>query len=120
MATAVDAALVEVEAALASIAPQIEGLEDFSRLNLLSESRVEIDASIQQYRRRRALLQAANDTLTALVGDGYPVLDVREISQKAFADLQDNKSTIDAALAQFSPVTAVSLNFTAGEAEPKP
>jgi glutamyl/glutaminyl-tRNA synthetase len=119
MATSVDAAVLEVEAALDSLAPQLEGLLDFSRLNLHDDSRQEIDFSIAQYRRRQSLLQLALNALVALVGDGYPALDVRQISAQAFSDLAENANTIEAALAQFSATQAATLSLAAASAEPK-
>jgi hypothetical protein len=120
MATAVTAALTEIVAALATIPPQHEGLRDFARLNLKSETLTEVRATLEQYDRRVRVLEAAQKALELLLADGHPDLTPREISDAAYQDLQTNKQTIDAALQQFtSPTPATRLNLSAGAVEPK-
>jgi hypothetical protein len=120
MATAVDQALDEIDARLAVLEPQYEGLQDFARLNLHPDTRREIEQSIEQYDRRLAVLRVAKEALERLRADGHPDLDVREIVDSAFRDLQDNAATIQAALAQFSSGQAAGLRLSSGPAERKP
>lgn len=116
--SAVDQALAEVIAQLATIAPAHEGLRDFERLNLQPETHEEVQNSIVQYDRRVELLQEAKRTLESLISDGHPSLNARGISQTAYADLQENAKTIEAAKAQFIE-RASTLNLTGGAQEPK-
>lgn len=119
MATSVDAAIIEIADKLATLEPQLEGLRDFERLNLLPDTHAVVIDSINQYTRREMLMLAAQSALAALVADGYPVLDAREIIQAAYADLTGNAATIEAALAQFKPIVAANLRITAGTTELK-
>lgn len=117
--TAVDAAIVEINAKLAEIAPQHEGLRDYSRLNLSEESHRIISESIEHYNRRVAYLITAKAALEALRVDGHPDLKPVEIAPESLAELQENASTIEAALKQFSSNAATSINLTGGDKSPK-
>lgn len=116
----VDEAIIEIDAALAEMAPAHEGLRDYSRLNVSAETKAAVDSAITQYDRRRDLLVGAKTTLERLVGDGYPTLDIPDVSVTVKADLDEQKRTIDAALAQFSAVPpAVDLGLAADPPVPK-
>lgn len=117
--TAVHAARAEVTAALASIAPQLEGLLDFERLNLEQPANDAIELAIDDYRRRVQLLEALGHALDAVIDDRYPDLNVREIEPEAFNDLQNQADTIAAALAKFKAIQAATLGLTAGDTLPK-
>lgn len=116
----VDEAIVEIDAALAEMAPAHEGLRDYQRLNIKPETKAAVDAAIAQYDRRKDLLLGAKTNLERLVGDGYPTLDIPDVSVVVKEDLDEQKRTIDAALAQFSSVPpATDLGLSAGAPEPK-
>lgn len=117
--TDVDRAVVEITGLLAAFAPQHEGLRDFKSLNLKDVTKIEIENSLALYDRRQGLLEAALAALEALVTDGHPDIPVREISAVAFADLQDNTSTIEAAMARFASNAATSIQLVPGETVPK-
>jgi oligoribonuclease NrnB/cAMP/cGMP phosphodiesterase (DHH superfamily) len=117
--TAVDSALTEINERLATFAPQHEGLRDFQSLNLKDTTRVEIEASLALYDRRKDVLEKAKLALEQLNADGHPELAVREISADAFADLQDNTRTIEAAMARFASNAATSLVLNEGTIAPK-
>lgn len=120
MPTAVDVARQEIANKLGEYAPQHEGLRDFARLNIHPDTKLQVDALIAQYDRRTALLEAAEVALKALVDDGHPELAVRDVREVVYADLAENKTTIDAALLRFAPkAEASSLSFTEGPAESK-
>jgi hypothetical protein len=120
MPTEVDGALVEVQAKLDELAPQLEGLRDFDRLDLDPDTREIIRTAIHDYMRRQDRLTAARDNLQWLVDDAYPDLPVRQIDGPAYADLLEQLATIQAALAKFSAgEPAASLSTSAGPAEPK-
>lgn len=117
--TAVDSALTEINERLATFAPQHEGLRDFALLNLQEATKLEIDSSLKLYDRRKDLLDKAKAALDALKADGHPEIPVREISEAAFADLQGNTSTIEAAMARFASNAAASISLVSGTVEPK-
>ena len=119
MATAVDAALAEIDTTLAAIAPAHEGLRDFASLNLSREAQVDVRASLVQYDRRVLALKAARAGLVALVADGYPELVPREVSPAVLRDLADNAATIEAALHQFGSNAATALHLADGPTEAK-
>lgn len=120
MATAVDGARDEIQAAMAALVPELEGLRDYARLNLHDDTRREVDFSIAQYDRRLGLLTAADAALASLVGDGYPALDVREVADVVYQDLTANAATIEAALRKFASNAATSLRLNPGASELKP
>lgn len=119
MDTAVAAALAEILATLAAMAPEHEGLRDFQRLNLQPETLTEVQASLQDYDRRVAKLLAAQASIEALLADGYPALDPRKIADAALEDLQQNARTVEAALARFASNAATRLSLAAAETEEK-
>ena len=102
MATAVDAAIVEIQAALAEIDPIFEGMQDYARLNLHPDTMELVKSTIQFYENRRNLLVISLQSLQNLVADGYPGLPVQEVTGGIFRDLQDNADTIEAALKKFA------------------
>lgn len=120
MATAVDAAIVEIDLALAAYAPIFEGLKDYARLDIQQHTREEVDQATQTYDSRINALKKARAGLVALVENGHPDLGIREVDASVTSDLQENAATIEAARARFSSVnTAASLAFTAGPPERK-
>lgn len=118
MATAVDNAIVEVQASLDALAPQHEGLRDFLKLNIDESVRPDVQAELDLYDKRVNLLNGALQAMRALVGDGYPAIPVREVTGTGFTSLQDQLTTITAALAKFTS-DAGSLNLKGGTVQPK-
>lgn len=119
MPTAVEAALTEIDAALATLAPRHEGLRDLARLNLQPEALREVRVSLDQYDRRVRVLTAAQAPLQALLVDGYPELAPRAIGDAAVQDIQDNLDTIAAARQQFVSNAPTALHLGAGPTEHK-
>lgn len=119
--TAVDKAAAEVGAALAALAPIIEGDQDYKRLNLERPAAEAIVKSFADYNALNTQLNQAKDALSALQANpDYPVPRVRTVPRDAYDDLVNQRTTIEAALAQFEPVKpATELGLTAGEPEPK-
>lgn len=115
----VDEALVEIQAQIDALEPQLEGLNDLDALDLGNEASNEISTAIQDYTRRQIRLNTAKVALESLVADGYPDMEVRQISADALADIQANVDTILAARAQFTSEAASSLAMSAGPARPK-
>src|SRR6185436_17347561 len=118
--TAVETALAELAAATATLSPQLEGLRDFTRLNLEDSTRREVDEVLTTTIRRVDLLGRAKDALQALLADGHPDLLVRTIDVSAFQDLRNQAATIAAALLRFNSDPATTLGLTAGTSELKP
>ncbi len=120
MATAVEAAIAEIDAALTTVAPQHEGLRDFAKLNLQPETAAEVIQLTAVVDARVAALRVAKDALGALLGNGYPTLAIVEVTERVFADLAAQQTTIDAALGLFRATPeAAALGLGAGEPVPK-
>jgi hypothetical protein len=119
MATNVELALEEVNAAIDAIEPPLEGLRDFDRLNIHPDTKAIVQEQIAVFDRRFQLLQGAKNALEAIINDGYPLIPVREIPASAFEDLRENQTTIQAAFAQFSEATAAALGLSSAPAQPK-
>lgn len=119
MTTQVDQALTELADRLATLAPQHEGLRDFARLNLQSNTRAVVMQALSLYDRRVGLIVAAQAALKYLVADSYPELVMPDIDAASMADLQDNTTTIEAAFGLFTRIPAASLSLTAGAAVKK-
>lgn len=118
--SAVDTAISEITTTLTTLAPQHEGLRDYARLNIEEATRREVTDALEDYDRRKQLLESAKAANQALVADGHPDLPLREISASALADLQNQLDTITAARGLFASNAATTLGLTAGTAEPKP
>lgn len=118
--TVVDEALEEVSAAILALEPVLEGLYDYSRLNIQPETLTIIQNTIAEHERRKALLTAAELGMTQLLEDGYPLLPVHEVNQLVYEDLAAQEESISAALAHFQQATAASLGLEPGAVEPKP
>ena len=115
MASAVEAAVAEVTAAIADLDPKIEGLRDFSRLNLGEAAAQAVALTLGAYEERRRRLVQCGDACRALLETGYPVLQHEDVSPAVFAELQDNLRTISLALGQFGPIElATRLGLHAG------
>lgn len=113
--TAVESAIIEIDAMLVSLEPQHEGLRDYGRLNLSEATQDVIRRLIRLYDRRVVVLVEAKTALQALMADHYPDLPNAEIDPPLLADLQANADTIQAALALFTSNTANRMRLTGGE-----
>jgi hypothetical protein len=119
MATAVDQAVTEVQAALAVARPQLKGLEFFLRLDQNDQTRGALEQRRVDTDRRIGVLQAALQALENLNADGYPVVPVLEVPDTVLIDLTNDLSVEEAALALFTSNRATELNPTAGVPEAK-
>lgn len=112
--------IVELQAAKETLLPELEGLRDFSRLNLSGRSAEEVQATLQAGNRRLDLLDSAINVLTRLQGDGYPTLPTRVVSTEVLDDLQGNIDTLEAAFRRFAgPDRASALDLSASPPVPK-
>lgn len=117
--TAVDAAVAEIEAALAVARPQLQGLQFFLRLDQSESTKTVLELARVGTDRRIQLLEAALTTLNALLTDEYPEVPIREVPDSILADLQADLAVEASAFALFASDKAVHLNTKAGTAEPK-
>ena len=117
--SAVTDAIAEIDAQLANLGPEYEGLKDYARLNIHPDTMAAVQAALAVYDRRVGLLATNRDLLNRLRDDGHPTLAVQPVTASVLADLQDNQATITAALAQFTADPAASLGLTAGTPEGK-
>lgn len=120
MATAVDAAIAEIRKYREEYGPQLEGLRDYSRLNLQDGTKAVVAEMIRVYESRMDILMHTENHLVLLNQNGHPDIPKREVDDAIFADLRENRSTIEAAFQRFSTSSqAASLGLTTGTPEPK-
>jgi len=118
--TLVHQALEEVLFMLDEMKDEHEGLRDFARLNLSEPTLRDVNESIALYDRRVRLLLDTKAALEALINDGFPNLNPREIMPAELAELADQQATITAALKKFASNAAVGITLAPGATEPKP
>lgn len=111
----------ELEAALAVLLPQIEGLHDFASLDLQDPTKADVQSATVDFERRRDLINTALAGLNGLITDNYPEVAQRNVVEAIYEDLKDNVETITAAFAKFTPIAeAASVTLTPGVPELKP
>ena len=91
----------EVEKALTSLSPEIEGLNDFMSVNLGREAQTAVSDLKQVYERRRDALSAVSEAIKSLESDGYPEVLVKDVSLAVYSELNGNLLTMTAAFGQF-------------------
>lgn len=119
MASAVETAIQEIDAALAAMAPIHEGLRDYSKLNIQTDTLAAVNGAISQYDHRKSLLEQAKARCEALVADGYPVLDIADVTESVKKDLEAQAASITAALAEFDLDEAATLVIVPGSPSDK-
>ena len=106
---AVTDTITELENALVDLAPALEGLRDYTRLDITPASQTEVQAILNEYLARESALNNALVALNALVGTAYPAPITRQVSEAVASDLRVNRDTVTAAFGQFTTApTAVS------------
>jgi hypothetical protein len=103
----IDPARDELAQSLSDSAPQLEGLDDFLRLNLLPEAQAEVSSIRSRVQRRRDLETAAVSALNALLADGYPAAIVDRVTEVIFENLLEQQKTMQAALKHFDATPLV-------------
>lgn len=117
----VQSALDIINTELALRYPEREGLQDFLRLNISPETAAKAHEQLIIVSRRVTLLEAAKEALEALMADPfYPEIPDLGVNEAVFAELTDQRNTIQAALDTFTEITeAASMTFTIGTPRPK-
>jgi hypothetical protein len=115
--SAVDDAIAFLDAEIAIRAPQYEGLKDYGRLNIQPETQAAVQDLLRRFDTRMGLLATNRELLLKLRDD--PVLDLQPVSAAVHADLQDQETTIAAALALFTSAPAAQLGLAADAPELK-
>jgi len=110
----------ELIAARDTILPQIEGLEDFRSLDLKAATLTKVEQTLEDFANRRNLIA---DTLRAIEGlenDDFPNMPDVSVDQTVYADLKENRDTIEAAFNKFTSEMAATLGVSVGTPETKP
>lgn len=117
---ALEALVAELAEAKRLIEPEIEGLEDFARLNVKPDTAKKLQETLVEYKRRHGSLANALATLDSLSKDGYPGNLDREVMKSVHDDLAGNVATIQAAFARFTVIAeATNATIVPGNPEPK-
>jgi len=102
------------------IAPQIRGLDDLARTSVSPDLAAKLTAQSDIIKRRRDLIQAeltgmdnVNSLHASLVSDGYPDLPPASVIDSLLAELREELSDIQSAVAVFQ-TEATSLKIALG------
>lgn len=112
--------IFELTAAKLSLVPIIEGYEDYLRLNIFPETKAIVQTALDAAKQRLVLIEQALAALEALDQNGYPGVDPMPVTDAVYADLMEQRRTLEAALGQFHPESqATTVIITPGTPEPK-
>jgi BMFP domain-containing protein YqiC len=114
--SAVGAAIAEIEQLLPQWQQQLDGLLDFSRIDIDSAAREQVDAAFVDLNRRITLSQSALAALRELSADGYPSELAKEVEDAVTASLQAQLASMQAAMSRFvgrRPAVGGSIEFSA-------
>lgn len=95
---------LEIELNAKLLAPIIEGLNDYAKLNITPAALNVVQAKLKFANERVKLMKTAADALTALDAHGFPDFDKQQVDAAIYADLLDQQTTISAALAKFATI----------------
>lgn len=113
--SAVDAAIAEIESLLPRWQQQRDGLVDFSRLDIDSGARAQVDAAFADMQRRIELCGTALSALRLLATDGYPGLVAKDVEAVVTESLQSQIASMQAAMTRFAghqPAVGGTIEFT--------
>lgn len=117
----------ELAAALAALAPELEGARDQRRAGVDGDAEGIVNEEIAKRENLQSAILAmqnvcasARATWGVLLDAGYPALPVRQIPASEFAKFQANADTMAAFDAKLAPAPeATQVDVTAQAAEPK-
>ena len=102
--------VTEAETAATALLDPIEGANDDLSLNIQEGTRAVVQGRLDGLLRRKALIkkvmQSARQLITdieALIADGYPIVEVQEVSAAVYQDLDDQRRTQAAFFALVKP-----------------
>lgn len=95
-------AVIEIDAALVTFAPDIEGAEDFQRLNITGDAQQSINVLHDADIRRRGLLQAAKIACELLIADGHPTIIKQSVAPAILDSLEEQIRTLQSFLARLN------------------
>lgn len=86
------------------------------------KDQAEVANDIELLERRLKLIVAARKSVQALLDNGFPEIPVEAVGNEVVADLEDQRRTLDAAIARFKPSTAAAKGTIEGltTGQPRP
>lgn len=116
MGTATEDAIAEQQAQLDKFAPKLDGLRRWASIDTLTpQEREVVQQKIAEFERRIGVLTAAVASNKAVMDDGHPDIDVREVEGVVYRGMVAAKANMDDAFAMFSsndPTTAADFAVT--------
>ena len=91
----------EVQAAMNSFKPEVEGLRDLNALNLIQAAKDEVAIALERFGERLNRLSAVNSAVNALIQHGYPEPMTREVSVGVYNNLVEQETTISSVLRRY-------------------
>jgi len=98
----------------------MEGLDDSSHLDILSETSASVRDATEAYQRRDQLLTDAIRAIEALIADGYPAAPKVQFSVVVVNDLVEQSRTVKVASDLFRDPTPPATTFKVEFASPTP
>lgn len=121
---AVQALVAELTTAKGVITPQVRGMADLLKegVSIKSSTREAVQARYERLTQRRSRITEALNALKALSDDGYPEAPKAEVNEEVFADLQEQLTDFQVAIAEFAKedTSAVEVEVQLGTPEEKP
>jgi len=114
---AVADSLAELAAALPALEQQLEGLNDFGRVNLSPAAMMEVGQAKAALGVRIDRIKSAAEALQSLLDGGYPDLPAETVDSAVLADLNGQIAGMVAAMGRFQPrneAVAGTITFSAG------
>jgi len=118
--SAITALRAELAAAIALLDPQIRGMEDLAQVSMTEETLSFVRRDFVNYSRRKTLCQAVVAALDHIEADGFPDVVRAQLPASNFAELQEQRADLLAALGQFDQAPAVKIEAELGEPTDKP
>lgn len=107
---------LELEEAKAKLLPELEGMRDFSRLNISDLLREKIDGRVGMITRRINVINSTLTSLSQLDADGYPDMEPLKVTADDVAELQDQLNTLGTAFGRITTLAeAVAASIKAGQ-----
>lgn len=98
------ALLDELQEEAQLLEPQVRGLDDLLHASISPTTGISVRDVYTAHHRRLLLVRDVIAAIDALDDDGYPTMDVTEVSNPVYGELQEQLSDMLAALDEFEPV----------------